>query len=292
MNTLIEFKKQRELGEILTDTFAFIRLQFKPFMSTFFKIVGPYLVVTLISSSLYLYFIGDYLNLISQIDQSVEQIFIFLLVIFIYVCSLITVYTMSQSMVLHYIKSYTENDGIIVYEEIKRNVYDSFWRFIGLGFLVGISIIIGAMCCYLPGIYLMVPLSLSFGIMVFKEKAISDSYQYSFKLIKDEWWITFATILVMGIIVGIAGLAFSIPTIIYQQIDMGIFSGEVDPANMMDSFIDPVHILLNIVGTTAQLLLNVLSIVAGAFIYFNLNEKKNFTGTFERIQNLGENPEN
>lgn len=171
-------------------------------------------------------------------------------------------------------------------------MYDSFWRFIGLGFLVGISIMVGAMCCYLPGIYLMVPLSLSFGIMVFRNKPISDSYQYSFKLIKDEWWITFATILVMGIIVGVAGFAFSIPTIIYQQIDMGIFSGEVDPANMMDSFIDPVYILFNIVGTTAQLLLNVLSIVAGAFIYFNLNEKKNFTGTFERIQNLGETPEN
>lgn len=120
MNTYIEFKKQRELGEILTDTFAFIRLQFKPFMSTFFKIVGPYLVVTLISSSLYLYFIGDFFNLIAQIDQSAEQIFIILLVIFIYVCSLITVYTMSQSMVLNYIKSYTENDGIIVYEEIKK----------------------------------------------------------------------------------------------------------------------------------------------------------------------------
>lgn len=292
MENYIEFKKQRELGDILTDTFAFVRTQFKPFISTFFKIVGPYLVVTLISSALYLYFIGDLFNLFQEFDMSVTQIFIFLLVIFIYITSLITVYTMSQSMVLHYIKSYTENGGVIVYEEIKRNVYDSFWRFIGLGFMVGFSVLIGAMCCYLPGIYLFVPLSLSFSIMVFSKKTVSESYNYSFKLIKDEWWITFATILVMGIIVGIAGFAFSIPTIIYQQIDMGIFSGEVDPANVMDSFIDPVYILFNIIGTTAQLLLNILSIVAGAFIYFNLNEKKNFTGTYERIQNLGETPEN
>ena len=37
----IEFKKQRELGDILTDTFAFLRSEFKPFFTTFFKIVGP-----------------------------------------------------------------------------------------------------------------------------------------------------------------------------------------------------------------------------------------------------------
>jgi hypothetical protein len=39
----IEFKKQRELGEILSDTFAFFRNEFKPFFTTFFEIVGPFL---------------------------------------------------------------------------------------------------------------------------------------------------------------------------------------------------------------------------------------------------------
>ncbi|MFT5738606.1 MAG: hypothetical protein ACI9SG_002963, partial [Maribacter sp.] len=39
----IEFKKQRELGEILSDTFAFFRNEFKLFFTIFFKIVGPFL---------------------------------------------------------------------------------------------------------------------------------------------------------------------------------------------------------------------------------------------------------
>ena len=38
-------------------------------------------------------------------------------------------------------------------------------------------------------------------------------------------------------------------------------------------------------------MLNIISLVAGALIYFNLNEHKNFTGTYERIQNLGNTPE-
>lgn len=54
-NDYIEFKKQRELGSILSDTFAFLRSQFKPFFGTYFKIVGPYLVIMLIASGFYLY---------------------------------------------------------------------------------------------------------------------------------------------------------------------------------------------------------------------------------------------
>ncbi len=123
-------------------------------------------------------------------------------------------------------------------------------------------------------------------------KDVGESYSYGFTLVKDEWWITFATLLVVGIIVGIAGYAFSLPAAIYQYAKMGIFSGEMDATTMIDSFIDPIYMILNMIGTLAQVLLNLITIISGAFIYFNLNEKKNFTGTFERIQNLGKTPDN
>ena len=154
--------------------------------------------------------------------------------------------------------------------------------------MVGLSWLIGFMLCIIPGIYLFVPLSLAFCILVFNRMNASDAYSYSFNLVKDEWWMTFATIFVIGIIIGIATYVFAIPTAIYQWIKMGIFSGEVDAEGMTDIFKDPIYILLNVISTVAQFLLNLISIIAGAFIYFNLNEKKNFTGTYERIENLGE----
>ena len=172
----------------------------------------------------------------------------------------------------------------------ERN-YKKFGSFLGLGFLVGISVVVGFMLCFIPGIYLMVPLSLAFSILVFNNKGASDAYSDSFGLVKDEWWITFATIFVVGIIVGIANYAFAIPTQIYQFAKMGILSGEVDAESMTNIFQDPVFLILNMISTLAQFLLNLISVIAGAFIYFNLNEKKNFTGTYERIQDLGETPE-
>lgn len=287
-NNYIEFKKQRELGEILSDTFAFLRDQFKPFIAVFFKIVGPYLLVMMISLGLYLYFIGNSFNMMVGSSSEIPNIILMVPIGLLYIASLVTVYVMSQSTVLHYIKSYSNGKGEIDIEAIKAGVYATFWRFIGLGILVALSVGFGLMICLIPGIYLWVPLSLSFSIMVYNGLGASDSFSYSFTLVRDYWWITFATLLVIVIIVAIASYAFAIPSMIYQWMKMGIFSGEMDAENMMDVFQDPIYILFNMISTLAQFLLNIISIVAGVFIYFNLNEKKNFTGTYERIKNLGE----
>lgn len=287
----IEFKKQRELGEIISDTFAFLRTEFKPFFNTFFKIVGPFLAAMIVALVAYMYFIGNTVNLMVQTDNGAVSFATMFIIGLVYVLSAVAVYTMSQSTVLHYIKSYNEGQGTTDFETIKKEVYGSFWNFIGLGIMVGLSVAVGFIFCILPGIYLYVPLALSFSIMVFDKMGASDAYSYSFKLVKDEWWITFATLFVIGIILYIAALAFSIPAVIYQWLGMGIFSGEMDAESILDITKDPFYILFNVISTVAQFLLNLISIISLALIYFNLNEKKNFTGTFERIGNLGKTSE-
>jgi hypothetical protein len=246
-----------------------------------------------VSLVLYLYVAGDSLNLmVFDADINATNLATTAVVSFVYILSLVAVYTMSQSTVLHYIKSYANGKGTIDVETIRKEVYESFWSFIGLGIMVGLSFGIGLMFCIIPGIYLYIPLSLAFCVLVYNRMGVSDSYSYSFTLVKEEWWMTFATIFVVGIIVVIASYVFAIPTVIYQWVRMGIFSGQIDAEGMTDMFKDPIYILLNVISTLAQFLLNLISIIAGVFIYFNLNEKKNFTGTYERIDSLGEIREN
>ncbi len=288
----IEFKKKRELGSILGDTFAFLRNQFKPFFGIFFKIVGPYLLVMLLSYGFYMYAVGDMVNFNIERSSSVANTFLILLVVVLLIFSLIAVYVMSQATTLFYIRSYANNKGKADYAEIRKEVYQSFWNFIGLGIIVGLSVGIGFMFCFIPGIYLYVPLMLSFSVMVFNQKGVTDAYSYSFTLVKDHWWMTFASLFVVGIIVTVASYAFALPSTLYTWMKMGIISGEVDPAGFDGNFFDPISILLGMLSTLAQFLLNIISVVAGVFIYFDLNEKKNFTGTYERIQNLGESTEN
>ena len=127
-------------------------------------------------------------------------------------------------------------------------------------------------------------------ILVFEEIGASDAYAKSFPLIKDEFWITLATIIVFLVIYWVVSLVFSIPAAIYTYAKMGIFSGEIDPGSF-DTFTDPVYIILNVLSQLFQYLLNIITIVGSAFIYFNLNERKYFSGTLERINSLGKSEE-
>jgi hypothetical protein len=45
----------------------------------------------------------------------------------------------------------------------------------------------------IPGIFIMVPLSVAGAVLVFKEYSVSESISYCFSLVKDHWWITFIT---------------------------------------------------------------------------------------------------
>ena len=44
-NKLIQFKKQRDLGAILGDTFSFLRNEWKQLFTLIFKIAGPALIL-------------------------------------------------------------------------------------------------------------------------------------------------------------------------------------------------------------------------------------------------------
>lgn len=287
----IEFKKQRELGEILTDSFNFIKFEFKSFFGTLLKIVGPYLFATMVFLGFYFYsFNGLFSFDIQSQGPEINPILLISALLGLMVSAIAT-YGLTQATVLFYIKSYTDNKGKIDYDQIKKEAYQNFWSFIGLSFLVGLAIMAGLFLCIIPGIYLYPPLMLSFSILVFMGKGVGDSFQYGFTLIKDNWWITFATLLVLGILIGIIGYIFQIPAVIYLWIKMGVFSGEMDAESMGGGIIDPIYILLNILAYAVQFILQTVSLVAAALIFFDLNEKKNFTGTFERIQNLGKKEE-
>jgi len=290
MKKYIEFKKQRELGDILGDTFTFIRHEFKPFSKAILNIVGPYILMFLIAMGFYLYIVGDIFDF-SSFNQLGNEVFslglIFVSLAFIIITGILA-YVIANSVTLHYIKSYIKNAGNVNIEELKLDVKQTFWSFVGLGIIKWVVLIFAMMLCFLPVFYFMVPMAVIFSIFVFEKKDVSDSFNYSFTLIKDQYWITLLTIIVIGIVVAVAGYAFGLPASIYSLVKMGVFSGEIDPANM-NSIVDPVYIVLNMISYLASFLLNIISIIGSAFIYFNLNEKANFTGTYERIESLGKN---
>ena len=56
-----------------------------------------------------------------------------------------------------------------------------------------------------------------------------------------------------------------------------------DPSSMFDW----VYVTLSVISNVFQYLLYIFYAIMTAFLYFNLNERKNYTGTIETIDNLG-----
>ncbi len=294
MKNQIEFKKERDLGAIITDTFDFIRGNWRDYFLTVFSIIGP---VLLVGAAVLVFAMVSYSGAMkgimgmnetapdpSMVFTNISGMFGWIFLMFVVFG---IVYTLLAEVSLFYIKSYIENNGVANFQEVKDNTFANLWKFIGLGVLSILMMIVAYVLCVLPIVYISIVLSLAMPIMVFENKSIGDTISHCFTLIKSEWWNTFGVVLVIGILVSMLGFVFSIPSLIYQLISMGVSFTNEDPTAIFGLFEDPIYLILNLIAYLGKFLFYSVTLVSSAFIYFDLNEQKNFTGTFEKIESLG-----
>lgn len=286
MKEVINFKQQRDIGAIITDTFKFIRVEGKTLGLLILKISAPAMVAMIASYVYYAQtFIGDFERIFTSTSLASSVVFSVLLLL----CSFVAFYALLYGSVFGYIKNYIENNGIINEAEVSKLAREHFWSYIGLNIIIGLMVFIGLVLCLLPGIYIAVCLSLSFPMMMFERKDLGNAIGNSFKLIKDEWWITFATLIVVYILYYVIALVFQLPQLIYYFTKMFTMVNEIS-GNPFE-IVDWISITLDVISMIAQFFLFALIIIATSFVYFNLNEKKNFTGAIETIDKLGDRGE-
>ncbi|APG59781.1 hypothetical protein [Christiangramia salexigens] len=279
----IQFKKQRELGEILNSTFKFLRENYKEVFKIFIKLLSPAFIILVGAAAYYSWISSGSMSIFGAEGSS--SFIIAMAVLFVAYWFYITAMT---GTVYHIILSYVTNSGKIRHEDVKHGIRRDFAKLLILTLISWIMIFAGTLFFIIPGIFLMVPLSLSAAIMVFQRKGISESISDSFYLIKENWWMTFASILCIGLIVYMISLVFQIPTIIYYVIKIMTSASQGSAANPSE-LLGTGYIVINTISTMIQYLVYAITPIAMALVYFNLNEKKHFTGTYETIENLGKN---
>jgi len=293
MKKLINFKRERDLGAIITDAFGFIRTEWKQLFTYIFKITWPFLVLSLVVLVIYFYAIKG--NLDALVNNSVKMgpfalfsgsslIYGFFLLIVV-----LTIYTLLQLIVSYYVKSYITNKGQANYDEILQGVKAKFWTTLGYLIVTYMISTLGTFFCILPGIYLFIVFSMGVYIIVFQDKNIGETISHCFVLIKDKWFDTFGVIIVVSILIGIIGYVFSIPGLIYYLVRIVTSISKSDPTAVFSLFSDPIYLALNILSYAGRFLLSAITVVAFALVYFDLNEQKFRTGTIETIDNLGKN---
>lgn len=262
-------------------TFKFLRENYKSMFRNILKVAGPFFLIMVAALGYYTWSVAG-----SPFEALTSGFGNFLISFLVLAFALLLFYSALYGTIFHFIKSYIENNGNVVDEEVKQGVHQDFLKLLLMFFITGILVVAGLVLFIIPGIYIMVPLSLAAAILVFQRFSVTDAISYSFDLVKNHWWMTFLTLIVVMMLVYIIGLVFQIPLIVYMVIKTFTMVQEGSVADP-SSFNDWPFIVLNVFSSVIQYLLSVISVIAIAFIYFNLNEHKNLTGTFETIENLG-----
>lgn len=275
MKTYLELRKRRELGEILSDTFTFARINSKSLIPVLIKTTGIFFLIHLLFSVAYQYTTMENMVL-TNTGLFFGSLFLMLLGSLIY-------YASASAAIYSYMINYIETKGLVHTDQIIQNSRSKLVSLLLLGILSYFILITGLLFFLIPGVYLLVPVALSFPLLIFRNLRKRDSLKASFKLISDRWWVTFGTLLVVGIVIGIISFVFSLPPSVYLAVKtLVIESGETQVLGG-----DFIFLILSSLSSAVGNLLSIFIIIAVGLVYFDLDEEKNKTGIRVKLEELG-----
>lgn len=278
----IEFRKAREFGEIINDTFTFIKQNFKPLLKVFIYLCGFFIVAGMIAA------IAQQLGIVKSIRNpgglaafsranifSIRYLFVLIFALANYTATIVAV--------LSYIALYIKNDNTPpTVEEVWAYFKYYFFRVLGGNLFVSFFFGICFVACIIPGIYVFPAMSLFFPIMILENASIGYSFSRGFKLVKDFWWPTAGAIFIVWIITYATTSMASLPALLLTM--FGVFGA--GSAGLSDAIV----IVTTIIQYLCQVFM-IIPVIGITLCYFNLLERQENAGLLDRIDKLGENKE-
>ncbi len=263
----IQFRKTREIGDIFTDSFEFIKQEYKPVS----KLIGIYVLPFMLLYGLVQVYLQK--NVISQFDFSnpdtlLENIGPIYLNMFLFSLFGLFVQSLLIAAYYSYIEVYIKKGkGNFDLSEITPYLFSNGMLAIGASFALFFLVMIGVILCIIPGIYFANTYSLIFFILIFEKKGFGSAFSRSSSLIKMQWWNTLLLNIAGIIIIWTVGLIMSIPTMI-SGLTNNIFKPDLAPVEYPDWYW-----VLIAVSTIVSSVLYIIPYTFLAFQYFNLDEQ-------------------
>ena len=180
-----EYRKPREIGEILTDTFQYIRLHYMTLGKGLLFFVMPFYVIQIA-------LVGDMsVDIFNSMGDSEAEARAFASMFSgkYFLSLLMSVLGTSMLSVVTFLYS-----------------------------LIVIALFFSVFALILPAIFIGVQWSLAPAALFIEEQGVFKALGRSWELVKDYWWVTFGLIILMTIITTIATYVFVIPTTILSVI--------------------------------------------------------------------------
>jgi hypothetical protein len=282
MTDKVEFKKLRGFGEIINDTFVFIRQNIKPLLKVFVYFCGFFVLASGVASVLQQLGMRNAMLQISE--QGPGDPFSFFNKIFTINYLLVILFSMANYAamyvsILSFITLYIEKGKVVPgVDEVWAYFKYYFLRVFGSSLLVTLFFLVCFIACIVPGIYVFPAMSLFFPVMIFENGSWGYTFGRSFKLLKDEWWVTAATIFIVYIITMACMSFISVPIAI-----MGMASAFTQGTKVMSDHDHCEHDY-----PVCRQIFMVIPIIALSLCYFNLVERKENLGLMSRIDDFGQ----
>jgi hypothetical protein len=283
MEPNIELAKPRDFGEIISDTFLFIRQNFKGLLKSFFIFCGFFMVAGALAMCIMQYKTSYNVNrqiaggaaefgMIPELIVSIIAVVVFAMLAF----------TANLVTFICYVTLY-KNKGNV--EPTTEEIW-AYFKYYFLRVFVAIIVIwlllsVGYMVCLLPGIWLFPILGLIFPIMIIENASFGYAFSRAFKLISNNWWITAGAVFIVWLIAYCMMFFISLPLSL-----VNVSSMLLRPQTMPH-----VSLAQIIISTVLQQLMQVLLVIPTIGIclcYFNLTESKDGTSLLNRIDKFGE----
>lgn len=273
----IRLNRIRNIGDLITGTFVFIRQEFKSLICCYSVLVLPLVLLDMIFKSTMLksalaYGSGEQVGFDSVMGQTMLNYLTTLFLVF-----WVTLETISYMRVYYDRYSAGEESPVSV-GDVWRVMLRNLGKMLGWNFLFLMIVILGCFFLFIPGIYLFITFSFTSYFLVIKDIPF-DSRMFSTSFIQGEWWSTFGFYILLVLIVGVMSYVFSLPYVVVTMTSLMTGAGE-------NIYLMTFLLLLSSLG---QNLLYTITVTGMGFKFFSILEGQEHTGLYEKIERLGEN---
>jgi len=300
----IPLKRQRDVGDMITVYFEFLKKNFKPFLNIFISYNGIFILAFLgVSYLLVTGFVGAFVATPAfgmTSDISSYQLYFVVGVLGFLVLFIITA-VLNYSLAAVYMIKYEQNQGAKIEKRevwgvVKQNLGKIILFIVLMMLMYVVLMIVGVVISFIPVLgtfayYLMVLaytswMGLSFMAMINDKKEVTEAFSEGWNLLKKYFWKSILSNLVIGILLGILMMVIlMIPGILigvyaFHSLDTGVDLANSPMAKVVWTLaLSLVLIIYTINQSLAQFVNGIL--------YYSLHEETYNEATRERIDKIG-----
>ncbi|MPQ46391.1 hypothetical protein GCQ56_05155 [Marinifilum sp. N1E240] len=276
-----KFEKVRDFGALFSDTFLFIKQNFKNLAKGLLYYVFPISLIQGVVLGLIQF--NSLTNLSSGGNIFTQGSSFLIITTFISYFLMLLAYSFAMSFVMNYVNTYREK-GANNFElsEVWKRMITNIPQVLGALFLCGLLSLVGFFILLIPGIYIAICVSLVIPIVIFEKETVGSAISSCFSLIKNNWWNTFGFLFIISIIGYSLNFFVQLPNFIYQMV-VAIFMSTGDPITPSKAL----SILFSIIQALGYAFIQVLPITAIVIQYFNLIEKKQSPSLLKDLETVG-----